>query len=564
MLQTNTAPAETNEDINILIGHLTEVRSDGMEARLISTKDDNMLVRLGENDILIGQLGSYVSIRQNGIRILGLVFQDYQKNESKSGPPNIGSAEKIRHLSLIPLGEIDAKGVFQRGVRHYPTTGAEVYTVTTDELKPIFMKFRGYRFNLGYLPTHPSLGVSLDPSALFGRHFAILGQSGSGKSWAVTSVVQRAVAAMPNAHIILLDLHGEYSWLDEEDQRQYAFKTENVRYFDARDLEIPYWLMTFSELIDLLIDRSDKGSSIQIAFLRETLYELKKKSAKRLGIDTISIDAPIYFSLNELYKSFKNANEQRGDFGKSQGALFGQFDEFLVKLQSRLSDTRYDFLLKPKHRNSSETLSGLLRDFVGLGKPKKQITIIDLSPVPFDVRPGVSAQIGRLAFEFNYWNPRNREFPILLLCEEAHAYIPRDSGSQYEGTRKSMERIAKEGRKYGVGLGIVSQRPHELSETVLSQCGTYICLRITNPDDQKYVRDLVPEAEGDLTDTLSALGRGEAMVLGEGTPLPIRFQFYRPDPPPNSSDVDYYKNWKDGPEDLDVEGIVHRWRRQGR
>ena len=225
---------------------------------------------------------------------------------------------------------------------------------------------------------------------------------------------------------------------------------------------------------------------------------------------------------------------------------------------------RYDFLLKPKRRTSSETLSDLLRDFVGLGNPKRQITVIDLSPVPFDVRPGVSAQIGRLAFEFNYWNPRNQEFPLLLLCEEAHSYIPREAGSQYEGTRKSMERIAKEGRKYGVGLGVVSQRPHELSETVLSQCGTYICLRITNPDDQSYVRDLVPESEGDLTDILSALGRGEAMIMGEGTPLPIRFQMYRPDPTPNSSDVDYHKHWKSGPDDLDMDDIVDRWRRQGR
>ena len=554
--------AQPDSDPNVLIGHLTQVRGDGFEARLLPLDSEDPVVKVGDQNVLVGQLGSYVSIKQNGIRTLALVFQDIEKSETDD--PELRTAGKSRYLALIPLGEIDEKGNFQRGIRSYPTTGASVYTVGVDELKPIFMKFRGYRFNLGYIPTHPSLAVSLDPSALFGRHFAILGQSGSGKSWAVSSLVQRAIAAMPNAHVILLDLHGEYCWKDDQGNAHSAFKPGTVRAIDARDLEIPYWLMTFSELIDLLIDRSDEGSSTQIAFLREALYVLKKKSALKLGIDNISIDSPIYFSLADLYKSFKNANEQRGDFGKKQGALFGQFDEFLVKLQSKLSDTRYDFLLKPKHRNNSESLSGLLRDFVGLGKPKSQVTVIDLSPVPFDVRPGVSAQIGRLAFEFNYWNPRNREFPILLLCEEAHAYIPRESGSQYDGTRKTMERIAKEGRKYGVGLGVVTQRPHELSETVLSQCGTYICLRITNPDDQSYVRDLVPESEGDLTNTLAALGRGEAVVMGEGTPLPIRFQIYRPDPEPNSSDVDYHKHWKDGLEDLDVENIVDLWRRQGR
>ena len=167
--------------------------------------------------------------------------------------------------------------------------------------------------------------------------------------------------------------------------------------------------------------------------------------------------------------------------------MFGQFDRFLMRIESKLNDTRYDFLLKPLSRNTSASLSGLLRDFVGLGTQKAAVTVIDLSSVPFDVRPTVAAQIGRLAFEFNYWNPQYRDFPILLMCEEAHVYIPRSAESQFSGSRKSMERIAKEGRKYGVGLTVISQRPHEVSETVLSQCGTFICLRITNPDDQSYI-----------------------------------------------------------------------------
>lgn len=229
-----------------------------------------------------------------------------------------------------------------------------------------------------------------------------------------------------------------------------------------------------------------------------------------------------------------------------------------------MNDVRYDFLLNPKTRTSCASLVTLLRDFVGLGTKRAAVTVIDLSPVPFDVRPTVAAQIGRLAFEFNYWNPQYREFPILLMCEEAHAYIPRSSESQFAGSRSSMERIAKEGRKYGVGLVVVSQRPHEVSERVLAQCGTFICLRITNPDDQAYVRRLVPESEGDLVNLLAGLGRGEALVLGEAVPLPARVQFERPDPAPNSDDVDFYTKWKAGPADLDVDEIVRRWRSQER
>jgi hypothetical protein len=244
--------------------------------------------------------------------------------------------------------------------------------------------------------------------------------------------------------------------------------------------------------------------------------------------------------------------------------MFGNFDRFLMRIESKLNDTRYDFLLKPKKRNTSASLSEMLRDFVGLGAQKAAVTVIDLSSVPFDVRPTVAAQIGRLAFEFNYWNPEYREFPILLMCEEAHAYIPRASESQFAGSRKSMERIAKEGRKYGVGLAVVSQRPHEVSETVLAQCGTFICLRITNPNDQNYIRSLVPESEGDLVSVLAGLGRGEALVLGEAVPLPTRLQFDKPNPPPNSDDIDFYGKWKDGPTDLEVDEIVKRWRNQER
>jgi len=229
-----------------------------------------------------------------------------------------------------------------------------------------------------------------------------------------------------------------------------------------------------------------------------------------------------------------------------------------------MNDVRYDFLLRPKVRTNSASLSGSLRDFVGLGDPKRPLTIIDLNSVPFDVRPTVAAQIGRLAFEFNYWNPKYREFPILLMCEEAHAYIPRSAESQYAGSRKSMERIAKEGRKYGTGLAVISQRPNELSETVLAQCGTFICLRITNPDDQAYVRSLVPESEGELVSILAGLGRGEALMLGEGVPLPTRVKFDEPSPIPNSEDVDFYTKWRTGPDDIDVDVIVKRWRSQER
>ena len=551
----------TEQQSSILIGYLTEVRGDGMEARMAEEHaNGNPIIKIGDEEILAGHIGSYVVIRQANIGVLALVFKMWEQDRFSPS----GERETDRFISLIPVGEVLENGTFIRGVRHFPTPGGKVYAVGIQEINAIFSKFRDYEFFIGQLSAHKDYHLSLDPRALFGRHFAIIGQSGAGKSWTVTSLIQQTIKAMPKSHMILLDLHGEYCWKDDQGKLQSAFPEGSVNYVDALEMEMPYWMMTYAELVDLFIDRSESGSSIQMAFMREVLQQLKRKSAKEIGLASVSIDTPIYFSLVEMYRQFKNANEERKDFGKVTGALFGQFDEFLVRMQSRFNDVRYDFLLKPKKRNHSGTLADLLREFIGLGENKTNITVIDLSSVPTDVRPAVSAQVGRLAYEFNYWNPRRREFPITLICEEAHAYIPREKGGQFEGTKKMMERIAKEGRKYGVSIGVVSQRPTELSETMLSQCSSFICLRITNPDDQNYVRGLVPEAEGDLTDILTSLGRGEALVLGEAAPLPTRVQIYKPDPEPKSNDVDYFTSWREGPDDLDVDEIVNRWRTQNR
>ena len=546
---------------NHVIGQLTTVKGDGFIARITpDLTTANPLIRVGEESILAGHIGSYVVIRQNTIGVLALVFKIWEEDRFDQ----TGTRYCDRFIALIPVGEITAEGNFVRGVRQYPTPGATVFAVGLNEINAIFSRFREYEFFIGQLANHKNYHLSLDPRALFSRHFAILGQSGSGKSWTVTSLIQNTIKAMPNAHLIMLDLHGEYCWKTENGTIESAFPAESVNYVDALDMEMPYWMMTFAELVDLFIDKDDRSASNQMAFMREILTQLKRKEAKRLDLGVVSIDTPIYFSLAEMYAQFKSANEERKDFGKTQGALFGHFDAFLVRMQSRFNDVRYDFLLKPKKRNSSESMADLLRQFVGVDKQKSNITVIDLSAVPTDVRPAVSAQVGRLAYEFNYWNPKRREFPITLICEEAHAYIPREKNGAFNGTKKMMERIAKEGRKYGVSIGVISQRPTELSETMLAQCSSFICLRTTNPEDQAYIRGLVPEAEGDLTDILTSLGRGEALVLGEAAPIPTRVQIYKPNPEPKSNDVDYYENWKNNTAELDIETIVTNWRTQNR
>lgn len=555
-----------------VIGHLVDVQGNLLTATLVEDEQGRVpTITIGDEDITVGQIGSYVVIRQGLVQIIAMVTRMTEQEAlavptiETPGEPDARLPYAKRIARLTPIGSISTDGHFERGVGQYPTTGAEVYAIGSAEITKMFERFHAEGFAVGVLTTHPSIKVSLHATNLFGRHFAILGQTGSGKSWTVASVVQKAVAEMPRAHIIILDLHGEYCWKLKDGKHHYAFDDAIVRHVDARELEIPYWLMTYAELCDLLIDQTDFSAHNQTTVFRDALREQRLIEGKRLELERTTLDTPVYFNIGEIRKALEAKNGLvQGATKMVKGPLTGAFDNFLMRLDSKLNDVRYDFLLNPKKRNNSASLSTLLRDFVGLGESKVAVTVIDLSSVPFDVRPTVAAQIGRLAFEFNYWNPEYRDFPIMLICEEAHAYIPRESKSQFAGSRKSMERIAKEGRKYGVGLAVVSQRPHEVSETVLSQCGTFICLRVTNPDDQAYIRKLVPESEGDLVSVLAGLGRGEALVLGEAIPLPTRLKFDEPSPAPNSDDIDFYNKWKGGPEDLDVDEIVKRWRSQER
>jgi DNA helicase HerA-like ATPase len=542
---------------NTLIGYLVETNGPEFSAQLIS-EDEGFTpeVTIDGVNVWVGQIGSYLMVRQSGVYILVIVESMWQELDA--------DGNLLRMVRVNPLGEITAKGGFDRGVAHFPTPGAELHLVTAATLEVLFAKYSAADFKVGKLSSFESIDVFIDPDAFFGRHAAILGQSGSGKSWSVTSFIQSTLRAMPNAHIIILDLHGEYGTKDWDDSTKPPFPEDKVRCIKASDLEIPYWLLTYEEMIELLIDQDDPNASVQIAFLRGALLELKTEANQHLELGHITVDSPIYFAMDDLVEHIKYANETTSDFGKSKTALTGKFDQLLVKLLSRLNDTRYDFLLKPVKRTSSESLPGLLRDFVGLGNPGAKVTVLDLSSVPFDVHPTVTAQIGRLAFEFNYWNPKCREFPLFIVAEEAHSYIPRVHAEGHQGTRRSFERIAKAGRKYAVGLCVVSQRPNELSETVLAQCSTFVCLRITNPDDQEYVRALVPDAARGILEALTSLSQGEAIATGEGVPMPVRFRVTMPNPPPNAQDIEYAGMWSRGPQETDVEHIVDCWRRQRR
>ena len=537
------------------IGLLADVTGEYFTSRLISGGEAVAGGASGVNGARIGQVGSYLMVKQSTVQTLVMVERSYSVADRQ------GQAAHMARLT--PLGELSSNGTFTRGVSRFPNIGDEVHLVAQEHLEHIFSAHGDVEYKVGHLASFDTIDVHLDASAFFGRHAAILGQSGSGKSWTVTSLMQSALRSMPNAHIILLDMHGEYS--DKEVDGialSSPFPQDKVRSLNAHSVEFPYWLMTYSELCDLIIDPADENASIQISYLRSILMRLKRETNEHLDLGHITVDSPVYYSMSEFAEMIEQTNSETTNFGKTKSPLFGRFNQMLVRLNSMLNDTRYDFLMKPKTRTSTESLADLMKDIVGLGEPRANVTVLDLSAVPFDVVPMVTAQIGRLAYEFNFWNPLCREFPIFLICEEAHEYIPREDIPRFREARRSMERISKNGRKYGVGLCVVSQRPHDVSETVLAQCSSFICLRISNPEDQEYVRSMVPEAARGTFAALTSLSKGEAVALGEAVPMPVRFRIDLPDPPPNSTDVDYAGKWRTGGQDIDVEKLISNWHKQ--
>lgn len=539
------------------LGHLIEVTSEYFIAKLEPGLEDPTSEKMiGMDKVRVGQVGSYLIVKQSDIQLLCMVESMWEETQA--------DGREVYKLKLTPLGEYNKKKEFVRGIVHYPTTGAALHFVSSWNLERIFSDYSDVFYKVGKLSSFESVDVYLDASAFFGRHAAILGQTGSGKSWTVTSMIQSALRYMPNAHIIIMDMHGEYGDKKNNPLLTSPFPPAKVRCLEARDLEIPYWLLNYADLSGLLISDDDSNGSVQLAFLRNTLNKLKRDANQHLDLGHITVDSPVYFSLDDLLQAFKDANEETSDFGRKNGPMHGKFDYFVVRLESLMNDGRYDFMLKPKLRTSTETLPDLMRDFVGLGNPKANVTILNLSAVPYDVAPTVTALIGRLAFEFNFWNPKCLEFPIWLVCEEAQDYIPRDPDSRFNEARRTMERIAKAGRKYGVGLCIVSQRPHEVSETVLAQCGTFLCLRIANPVDQEYLRSMVPDAARGTFAALTSLSRGEVVAMGAAVPMPVRFHMNLPNPPPNSQDVDYATKWSKGGEEIDVDELVSNWHRQER
>lgn len=527
-------------DKSKLIGTIYAVNSGSISAVL----NDNVVTHTGDSiaNQRIGQIGSYVVMPDTPERsVVGTVTAI---RDTKFANDNIKHSS-LRLIEIQPLGTLHA-GRFERGVTVLPPLGGSVYSTDKNDLRIVFATYRLYDFSLGWLSLFEGERLYIDPNKFFAKHIAMFGSTGAGKSYATASIIQK-VQNLANTHVIILDLHGEY---------ESAFQGVG-NFIKITDLELPYWLMNFEELVETLIDETEPTANNQMMVLKEAVLDSKRGKNLMLK-DYLTIDTPVYFDFLDVSARMRSLDTER-TLGGKEGPFYGQFTRFLVRLDSKLNDKRYEFLFKPKTYKSSDTLTALLTRIFGVDTGK-HISILDLSRVPFDVVNVLVSLLGRVIFDFNLWNSARRDFPILIVFEEAHTYLSMTGKNR--AARKTVERIAKEGRKYGVSCMIVSQRPAEISETITAQCNNFVALRLLNPSDQDYVRKLVPESQANFIDVLPTLGQGEAFILGDSVAIPARVMLDKPSPEPGGADIKFFEKWKRKEADTNVNEVVNNWWKQ--
>ncbi|MBR1231695.1 ATP-binding protein [Bradyrhizobium sp. AUGA SZCCT0182] len=548
----------------------------------------------------VGQIGSFVRIPLgflNAYGIVSMVGAAEVRGDSALGPV-AANAECTLEIKLI--GEAYRGSPFQRGLSIYPTVDDEVHVVTEDDLAKIYAPSGSSAVCIGTHSASESLAATLDLDKLVTRHGAILGSTGAGKSNTVAAILKAITSgSLPKAQVIVIDPHGEYGAAFKGISRVFSIGAKDHPFL------LPYWCLSFDELGWFLVDRRSASETMQDGNLRDKTFEMRQQAAavanvgkkqSKLTSDEITVDSPLPFDVKKLwyhfdrlervtYKDMTRTSEElvkEGDGATLKSAQFKPagagssapfkpqpppvMASYTNKILQRLRDRRYDFLLNPgDYDGVKQDLGDLVDTWINHDQP---ITVFDLAGVPPEVIDLVVGLLSRVLFEVMFWGrdspDMGKQRPVLMVFEEAHRYLPSGEGFFIQGyARRSVQRILKEGRKYGLGALLVSQRPSELDETLLSQCGTFVALRLTNGQDQGRVKSAVPDELAGLVDLLPALRTGEAIITGEATQIPSRVRVQLIEPRPNSGDPEVSKLWSDKSKKApDYIAAVTNWRRQ--
>ena len=478
------------------------------------------------------------------------------------------------------------KNVFLRTLETVPEIEANCFSLEGQRLTN-FMRVisdvgvDGPRLSLGKFTLDDEAEAFLNGNKFFQRHAVIVGSTGSGKSWTTAHLLDQ-IAQLPQANVILFDIHGEYKPLQGEEFRhiRIAGPTDIESGAGLKDdvLHLPYWLLGYEALTSLFVDRSDQNAPNQAMVMTRCITDAKQNSLsdpKHADIlANFTIDSPVPFDIEMVLTELKRLDTERvpGATGKPDakaGDFNGKLSRLIARLEAKKQDRRLGFLFQlPPECMEMEWLPGMAHKLIGSRGAQEDkkggIKVLDFSEVPSDILPLMVSLLARFVFTTNQWTDLENRHPLALLCDEAHLYIPERAVADSAGaiSVEIFERIAKEGRKYGIGLVVISQRPAEVNRTVLSQCNNVIAMRLTNGDDQNVIKRLLPDSLGSYGDLLPILDIGEALVVGDASLLPTRVRVAEPNRKPNSLTVDFWDRWNETEPKNDTENAVKAWRRQ--
>jgi hypothetical protein len=545
MNETSSLNGQTDALAEIEIGRVLEVVGTSAQVSL-DLRTLGMLRNHPDSGVAAaGQVGQHIKLRVGaswvvcGIRSLRLA--DADSDLVLAAVDFVGEG-----------GDRDGRLVsFRRGVTTLPMPGARLHPVSVSDMKAMYAAEDRPHIEIGTVHSTADIRAALYVDAMLARHFALVGSTGTGKSTSAALILHRICEMMPEGHILMIDPHGEYG----------ASFRERGENFDVTNLAMPYWLMNFEEHVEVFVTTSGADKQADCDILAKCLLAARAKNRAAEGMTRLTVDSPIPYLLSDLTNIIQL---EMGKMDKAGGTA--PYQRLKAKIDEIKADPRYSFMFSGML--VADSMAGFLSRMLRLPSNGKPIAIIDMSGVPSEITSVVVAMLARMVFDHAIWSRgQGREQPVLLVCEEAHRYIPRDGAAAGQSVRRILERIAKEGRKYGVALGLITQRPSDLAEGVLSQCGTIIAMRLNNDRDQAYVRSAMPEGARGLIDVIPALRNREAVLCGEGVSIPIRVALdtLERDKLPASTDPAFSDLWREtGGEWEMLERTIKRWRSQGR
>ena len=512
-----------------------ELRREAVLAgRVVSTAGSQIIILLaddvGEQTGL--QMGSLVSVRSPHATIYGII-----SGLSTPMPRPPGEGPELKIAEIVLLGEVadravGGNGQFRRGVSKLPSLDARVYLADQDETAIVYALPGRPTVCIGSVHQDPRVPACVSIDDLLGKHFALLGTTGTGKSCALTLLLKRILEQNPNGHVLLLDPHGEYA-------RAFGERAEHLT---VETFRLPFWLLTFEELTEVLFGNDRVEMYAEIMHLRDLVLAAKLKFSG--NSNRFTVDTPIPYSFNEVVSQNEAAIGSLDNHHNLPTYL--RLKAILTTLET---DRRFAFLFDVGIR-ITDNLAALLGRLFRIPPDGKPLAILDLASIPSEALNIVVAVVCRLAFDFAVWSEQRQ--PLLLVCEEAHRYAPQGAASGFELAKRALSRIAKEGRKYGISLGVISQRPSELAATILSQCNTMFAFRMTNERDQEIIQATMSEAVAALFSVLPFLGNSEAIAIGEGVPVPMRLRFAElaAGERPRSSTARFSERWQHADDDM--------------